>query len=257
MRHKTASRAQGWEELEMDARAEEIFDWAIDNGRTVVVSAVVDDERHSFPAQLRDREFNSFTFETRVWPEGLSAAEGKAQLTFLLGIPDAAAEFHARLLRADTCSEVIVVRCSIPNDVQTMQRRANFRVQTPPNASLGLTFWKIPPHWVLRDKPKPSTHMRAELIDLSGGGMGIRIPQEWLSASTDAQRLRVELKFNGDDAILDGQIVYRSEPKPDGSIRIGVAFKKLDATDNRPAAFLLNRVVADLQRKTIHETANV
>jgi c-di-GMP-binding flagellar brake protein YcgR len=241
----------------MDARAEEILDWAIDNGRCVVVSATVDEERHSFPAQFRDREFNSFTFESRIWPEGLSASDGQVQLSFQFGIPDASAEFRARLLRAESCSDVIVAHCSIPADIQIMQRRANFRVQVPGSASLGVTLWKIPSHWVLRDKPKPSTQMRAELVDLSGGGMALHIPQEWVPSSTDAQRLRIELKFNNDEAILDGQIIYRSEPHADGSIRIGVAFKKLDASDNRPGAFFLNRVVAALQRKTIRDTADV
>jgi c-di-GMP-binding flagellar brake protein YcgR len=138
------------------------------------------------------------------------------------------------------------------------QRRAHFRVPAASEAPLGLVVWKIPPHWFLRDRPKPSAQLRVELVDLSVGGMCLNVLPHRLGPEATAvgDRLRVEFTHNNEPAILDSQIVYRLGPKDDGSVRIGVAFQKLENTiEGRRAGSLLDRVIAGLQRQNIKQAA--
>ena len=140
------------------------------------------------------------------------------------------------------------------------QRRAHFRVPAAGEAPLGLIVWKVPPHWVLRDRPKPSAQLRVELVDLSAKGMCLNVLPHRLGPESLAihDRLRVEFTHNNEAVILDSQIVYRKDPKDDGSARIGMAFQKLENTiEARRAASLIDRVIASLQRQNIKQAAAI
>ena len=142
----------------------------------------------------------------------------------------------------------------------TSQRRAHFRVPAASEAPLQLIVWKIPPHWFLRDRPKPSAQLRVELVDLSVGGMSLIVLPHRVGPEAVAigDRLRVEFTHNNEAAILDSQIVYRLDPRDDGAVRMGVSFQKLENTiEGRRAGSLLDRVIASLQRQNIKQAADV
>jgi PilZ domain len=100
--------------------------------------------------------------------------------------------------------------------------------------------------------------LRVEMIDLSAGGMCLNILVHRLGPEAVAigDRLRMELTHREETAVLDSQIVYRLGPKKeDGSVRVGLAFRKHDNTiEGRRAASQLDRVIAGLQRQNIKQS---
>jgi hypothetical protein len=49
-------------------------------------------------------------------------------------------------------------------------------------------------------------------------------------------------------------VVYRAEPAEDQSVRVGLAFRRLeDSIEGRRGLFLVNRAIAALQRLAIKE----
>ena len=120
------------------------------------------------------------------------------------------------------------------------QRRCNFRVPAAGEAPLQLIVWKIPPHWVLRDRPKPSAQLRVELIDLAAKGMCLKVLPHRLGPEAVAMgdRLRMEFTHNNETTILDSQIVYRLVSKDDGSAPSEWPSKS-SKTQSKPAAPLL------------------
>jgi c-di-GMP-binding flagellar brake protein YcgR len=240
----------------MDTRAEMILENAVTDGQAAIVTVVLDDSPHSLRGRFCHRDRHGFTFEAPVWPEGLSSAKGTPAV-FEFGIVEGAVRFDARVRKVEMKDGTVHFICFDPEAINVTRRREHFRVTVPGSAGVSLTLWKIPTHWVLRDRPKPSMQIKGELIDLSGGGMGLKVVPPATEAINDAQRLRVELRYGGEEAaVIDAQIIYRSDPSEDGSIRIGIAFRKLDTADGRRGATLLSRAIAALQRKTIRETVN-
>jgi c-di-GMP-binding flagellar brake protein YcgR len=141
-----------------------------------------------------------------------------------------------------------------------VQRRAHYRARATGICPFDLIVWKIPPHWVLRDRPKPSMQLRVELVDLSVGGMCLSVLAHRVGPDALAvgDRIRAEFSQNDESAVLDAVIVYRAAANDDGATRMGMAFRKLENTiEGRRAGSLLNRLIADLQRQNIKQAAAV
>jgi len=141
-----------------------------------------------------------------------------------------------------------------------VQRRAHYRARATGICRFDLIAWKIPPHWVLRDRPKPSMQLRVELVDLSVGGMCLNILAHRVGPADLAvgDRVRAEFTQNNESVVLEAAIVYRAAAKEDGSVRMGMAFRKLENTiEGRRAGSLLNRLIADLQRQSIRKATAV
>lgn len=127
----------------------------------------------------------------------------------------------------------------------------------PANAPLAVTAWKIPAHWYLSDRPKPSTQLRIEVIDISLGGLCVQILPHRVGPEAIAvgDRLRLEMRFQESEAIFDSMVEHRTDPSIDGSVRAGISFQKLEGSiEGRRASFFLDRVMAALQREAIKET---
>lgn len=239
----------------MASSDQSLVDCAIESGRGVIVTIAPSDRPVSFIAQFFSRHDDGFVFRASSLPGGLkpAAIQSGLQATFIFGIPGAAVEFQAGILSFENKPD-FRFRCGAPTDIAVSQRRGHFRVPTTSQAPLELFVWKIPPHWVLRDRPKPSMRFRVELIDLSIGGMCLHILPHRLGPETVAvgDRLRVDFTANGDEAMIDAQIVNRSQAREDGSIRVGVCFRiNPNSIESRRADSLLNRVIANLQRQNI------
>jgi c-di-GMP-binding flagellar brake protein YcgR len=147
-----------------------------------------------------------------------------------------------------------------PDQVQAIQRRADYRVTVQPaDADLRLRVWRIPEHHHLRDRPPASALLKVALRDLSAGGMGLTYsPAPDAPKLADDQRLRITLAYgspaapaDADEFILEGRVRH-ARPLPGDNYRLGVQFKKLeDDLPGRQALATLTHIVGQLQRTEI------
>src|SRR5207302_8657717 len=89
------------------------------------------------------------------------------------------------------------LRLSFPADVKAVQRRSNYRVRVPEDGELRIRMWRIPEHFVLRDKPVASQELLARIRDISIGGIGVSLlPKgEEQPKVLSGERLRLTLRY--------------------------------------------------------------
>jgi hypothetical protein len=241
----------------MDSTAQAIFEKAIDDRRTAAVSVANEYEMHSCVGRFAHRDGEGFTFETGSWPD-FAEENGRQIATFEFATDGGAMHVESVVRGWRHNRNGTEVDCKPPAQISILQRRVHFRVSIPPDAPLALTVWKVPAHWFLRDKPKPSTQLRIQPVDVGLGGFCLKVLPGYVGPTSLAlyDRLRVEMTFQDAQAILDTRIAHCSAPFPDGSVRIGIAFQNLeDSIEGRRAGNLLDRLIATLQRKAIQKTA--
>jgi c-di-GMP-binding flagellar brake protein YcgR len=248
----------------MDLAAVQAFEGAVDDQREVVAAVTVGERTHFFGAKLLKRGEGHFSIETTAWPKAApkSGPPRDLQLQIQFGTSGAVVQLRAHAQAIATSQnpgsmETIVVRCGKPSELALVQRRAHFRAPVPPGAPLELSVWKVPDHWVLRDKPKPSSQLRVELVDISPGGVCLKVLPHRVGPEAVAMgdRLRAELQFSQTSGVFDCRVVYRSNFAADGSIRVGISFRQLENTiEGRRGSALLDRVLGALQRLCIKET---
>jgi len=248
----------------MDLAALQAFEGAIDDQREVLAAVASNDQTHSFTASLLKRNNSGFWFQTSAWPGAFlnSATTNNLRVSIVFGTSGAAVQLQADMLSLESSGadpDSVIVRCAKPGEIALVQRRAHFRVPVPAGAPLLLTVWKIPDHWVLRDKPKPSTQLRVELLDISPGGVCVKVLPHRLGPDSisPGDRLRAELSFGESSAVFDGRVIHHVQLSTDAGARVGVAFRQLDNTiEGRRASVLLDRVIGSLQRIGIKETTD-
>jgi hypothetical protein len=247
----------------MDTTGQSIFEQAVDEGWEVPASIGCEQEIYRFNAHLTKRQGDCFWLEADAWPAEIEAATEGLKISFEFGVNSAGVLFEAQVqsIEFETSeTSAATVCCVVPSEVSVIQRRANFRTPVPANAPVTITVWKIPPHWVLRDRPKPSSQIRVELVDLSEGGVCLRVFNSRVGKETamTGDRLRIEMRFGESEAILDGQIAYCVAGLADEPYRIGVAFRKHEnVIEGRRALSFLDRVIGALQHMTLKEFAAV
>ena len=240
----------------MEAAHQEIVDSAIENGSDAIAFIEFDSHTLSFSAKFLGRDGGGFRFETGFLPSKVTTEAIAAGLTatFRFGISGAAIEFQANILSQKKNTGPAIVRCDSPGGFIIRQRRAHFRAPVRTDPPLEMVVWKIPPHWILRDKPKPSMLLKVELVDLSVGGMCLNILKHRLGPEAIAvgDRLRAEISFKDEQAMFDMSVIYRAGLKPDGSMRVGISFRKVENNiESRKGTHLLNQAIAALQRQNI------
>jgi hypothetical protein len=245
----------------MNTSDQAIVDKAIDDHREVVASVTLDTNPIVFRGQLHGRTPDGFIFHPHLLPVELTSATAQAgmKLTFNFGVNGAAVEFQSQLLSIEKSGSSsapgqAIAHCSSASEIVVTQRRAHFRAPANIDSPIELLVWKVPPHWVLRDRPKPSMQLRVAIVDLSTSGMCIHILPHRLGPDAIAlgDRLRVGLTHKNEEAVLDGHIIYRSSLRTDGSVRIGVEFRSsLNSIESRRAGTLLNQIIAAIQRQNL------
>jgi hypothetical protein len=178
---------------------------------------------------------------------------------FVCGSSGAAIEFQADIVAIEKVPSeggtvAFTIRCDAPCQVNVKQRRSHFRAAAAKDPPVELLVWKIPVHWVLRDRPKPSMLLRAELVDVSAGGACLFILPFRLGPEAVAigDRLRLSITHRNEEAVLEGQVVYRSSPRPDGAVRVGVEFRaSANSIESRRASALLTQIIAAIQRHAL------
>jgi c-di-GMP-binding flagellar brake protein YcgR len=241
----------------MEDSAQSIFEAAIDDQRTAVVTILPGDEPPSLLGRFAHRDGEGFSFQAGSWPNG-AAETGGYSVAFELTTNGAAIRAEAEVCEVVQRGEIFVVRCALPNQIEVVQRRVHFRVPIPEDSPMGLTAWKVPPHWFLRDKPKPSAQLKIQPVDVSLGGFCLRVLPGYVRPESIAldERIRLELVFQESQVIFDTRVMHLSLLDADGSVRIGIAFQKLEnSIEGRRASNLLDRLIATLQRKAIQKTA--
>jgi c-di-GMP-binding flagellar brake protein YcgR len=140
-----------------------------------------------------------------------------------------------------------------PKDIKAVQRRSDYRVKIVPDCGLETRMWRIPEHFILRDRPSGTFELTARVRDLSTGGMGVFCSSRDgadLKLAPD-QRLRIMLRFEDLEAVIEGRARHMVTT-PEKSIRIGVQFKKLENDlEGRQILSKLTNIVARLQRQEI------
>jgi len=148
---------------------------------------------------------------------------------------------------------VEALRLRFPDKVTAVQRRANYRVSIPNDSELVVRVWRIPEHWVLRDRPSATMEVGSQARDLSMGGVGLQCPPkdgEQVRMVADC-RLRVLLSYSGTEVLVEGRVRH-VRPTPDHSQRVGVQFRKLqDDLAGRQALSMLTTIVGDLHREEL------
>jgi len=232
---------------------------AIDDHREVVASIALGETPIAFRGQFKGRDGDGFAFQPHLLPEEFTAATVEVGLkaTFSFGANRSAIEFEAEVHSIEKNSEAgVVARFGAPDEIKVTQRRAHFRAPANGDSVANLAVHKIPAHWVLRDRPKPSMQLRVELVDVSLGGMCLHILPHRLGPDAVAMgdRLRIGIVHKDEEAVLDGNIIYRSDAREDGSVRVGVEFRKsANSIESRRALTLLNQIIAAIQRRNIRK----
>jgi c-di-GMP-binding flagellar brake protein YcgR len=179
---------------------------------------------------------------------GIAFRSGPNKVLFAVPIKE-----YNPLLQVNAETQTPAMLLPIPAELKTIQRRTNYRVAITPDADLSVRMWKLAEHTHLNDRPLPSQEIKAELRDISLGGLGV-----FLRSRTGGdpqviagQRVRTELKFGEVILLLDGRIREGTEANATG-MRTGVAFKTLDnQLEGRQKLAQLARLVGDLQRDEV------
>jgi len=141
-----------------------------------------------------------------------------------------------------------------PEQIKAEQKRSAYRVEIPRETEISLRVWRLGPCDLLKTEPSAATEVKAEIRDLSLGGAGVTlIGQDGESPKICAEdRLRVELKYDGQAMVLEGWM-RSPNPAPRGDkIVTGIQFKKLqDDLEGRQKMAQLVRIVGELQRRAL------
>lgn len=153
-------------------------------------------------------------------------------------------------LNADTTVEAL--RLTVPDEIESIQRRSAYRVTPTPDIALSLCLWRIAEKAQLRDRPMTAQEIGAQLLDVSVGGLGAmlrgKVDQPVKVALAD--RLRIELSYGGDAILLEGRLRHLVSPSGPHVMRAGIQFHDLerDLAGRRTLA-QLTTIVGVLQRE--------
>jgi c-di-GMP-binding flagellar brake protein YcgR len=158
-------------------------------------------------------------------------------------------------LNADAIVEALLLES--PAFIKPVQRRNNYRVHVPEDSPLSVRLWRIAEHVPVRDRPLASQSINAKVRDLSVGGMGLMLQRDPKQQRNliSGQRLRIELKWDEIEMILEGMLRIATGEEGADVIKAGVQFKKLENDlAGRQAAASLTRIVGELQRDEVRRT---
>jgi c-di-GMP-binding flagellar brake protein YcgR len=138
-----------------------------------------------------------------------------------------------------------------PMRIKAAQKRSDYRAEIPKETDISLRIWRLGPYDLLKTEPLAATEVKAEIRDLSMGGAGVTlIGQDGQMPKICVEdRLRVELKYNGQAMILEGWMRAPNAAPQGDKIVTGIQFKKLqDDLEGRQKQAQLVRIVGELQR---------
>jgi c-di-GMP-binding flagellar brake protein YcgR len=161
---------------------------------------------------------------------------------------------EALRLNADTVVAALLIER--PDEIKNVQRRNTYRVRVCGDCKLSAKIWIVPEHVHLNDRPLASSELKFHLVDVSIGGIGLRMPApaegEKQQRVVKDQRLRVELSFNDQKMLFEGRFRPASLTAAGGILTAGIVFKNLEASlEGRQKLALLTKIVGELQREEV------
>src|SRR4051812_32450684 len=93
-----------------------------------------------------------------------------------------------------------------PEQVKSIQRRANYRV--PVNTDFKVRIWRIPVGAYIGDRPMAAQEVPGELVDISIGGIGVRLRGRngQPPKVSPEDRLRIELTYTEQSLLVEGRL---------------------------------------------------
>jgi c-di-GMP-binding flagellar brake protein YcgR len=172
------------------------------------------------------------------------------------------ASFAVPILRRDqsyqlnASSVVEALLLQSPAKIKPVQRRNHYRVKVPEGAPLSVRVWRIADHVLVRDRPLASQLVAIHLRDISVGGLGVMLNRDTEDrALLSGQRLRIELKWEDVELILEGSLRIVEGAQAAESVRAGIQFKKLENDlAGRQAIAVLTRIVGEFQREEVRRS---
>jgi c-di-GMP-binding flagellar brake protein YcgR len=177
---------------------------------------------------------------------GISFRNGHHKIVFTAAILRMEGKFR---INADT--EVDAVLVAMPQEIKSIQRRSNYRVEVPHSGEITIRVWRLGDSADLKEQPPTAQQVNAELRDLSLGGAGVRLLGEGSEKPKicEEDRLRVAMSFEGEELVLEGKMRTPAHPPTDNTIVTGIQFKKLENDlDGRRILAQLTKLVGALQR---------
>ena len=149
---------------------------------------------------------------------------------------------------------VDVLLADIPTEVRATQKRSNYRVEIPPDTDIAVRVWRLGPAEYYKPQPSSTKEVKAEIRNISSGGVGVRLVGKdgQLPVICTEDRLRIEIKVNGQSIVVEGKMRAPATAPQNGVINTGIQFKKLeDNLEGRQTLAQLVRVVGELQREEL------
>jgi c-di-GMP-binding flagellar brake protein YcgR len=175
----------------------------------------------------------------------VSFRSGTMRIVFASPIVRAESDWR---INSDTVVEAILLK--FPKQIQATQKRHDYRVEIPQYTDISARVWRMGPRDLLKSPPLAAAEIKAEIRDLSTGGMGVKLigsDGEGPKVRPD-DRLRVELRYNNSTLMLEGQMRKPSSSEKE-CIITGIHFTKLeDDLEGRQTLSQLVRIVGELQR---------
>ena len=143
---------------------------------------------------------------------------------------------------------------AFPSEVRAMQRRNSYRVRVPQESELVVRCWRMTRRAGLRDKPLGTNELALEIRDISLGGLGVIFhgAEGQPPKVTTEDRLRLELKYEKFEMIIEGRMRPTQIDPAAKSIRTGIRFCfGQNGIEDRQCLTRLTRIVGDLQREEV------
>lgn len=154
--------------------------------------------------------------------------------------------------RINVGTNVDAIRLAYPDKIQAVQRRANYRVEIPPDTDISLRLWRIPDHAYIKEQPLSAQEVKAEIRNLSIGGAGVKLigKDGTMPQISTEDRLRVVLKYVDQTIIMEGRMRDPLATSGQNILITGIQFKKLENDmEGRRILAQLTRIVGELQRE--------
>jgi c-di-GMP-binding flagellar brake protein YcgR len=147
---------------------------------------------------------------------------------------------------------VTAMLIDFPAEIKSTQRRSNYRVKVPATTELSARVWRIAERTYIGDQPMAAQEIKAELRDISLGGIGVKLlPKDGQPPRISKEdRLRVQLNRGGTTFLLEGRMRDPGTVAANDALMTGIQFKKLENDlKGRQTLAQLTRIVGELQRE--------
>jgi c-di-GMP-binding flagellar brake protein YcgR len=144
-----------------------------------------------------------------------------------------------------------------PTELKVSQRRANYRVEIPMGMKISLRVWRIPERAYLKAKPMSAQEIKAELRDLSTGGIGVRLigKDDQPPRIAPEDRLRLEITHGEDVLLIEGRMRADGQAPRGNTLMTGIQYNALENNlEGRKILSQLTRIVGELQRDEVRRT---